>query len=335
MSMSTGFFIFLKNSMNIETLTFAHCDDFYREYTRCFESLSLPYGQILASNFLEKRLFSSELYATDCSKILITASGQVCGFLLANTRKNARQHESTALYLHLLFIFPEFQRQGYGKKTLAFLRDHAKHHQLSHIETALQWGGIWPGIPQSLQSAIAFSQHTQAHLNTGELFLELSLTEFCPPISLCLTEGYAVRFYQCTDKYALRSFLITHFSIGWMTEVMSKVDNTVETFNGYGLSETFNPNDILLITYQAQICGFCIVQSHTESDMAFFGPIGLSPMHRGRGMGDVIMTKIVDYLKSIPKLRIGLWTNEVIYEKFYKKYGFKKTYETCHAVWNV
>jgi len=117
--------------------------------------------------------------------------------------------------------------------------------------------------------------------------------------------------------------------------VMSKVDETFESFNGYGLSKTYRPNDLIVVIFQNKICGFCIVQSQTNNEMAFFGPVAILKEHRGKQLGGIILEKVVEYLQGLKKTKMGLWTNDVIYQKFYKHYGFTKTGETVHVEWNI
>lgn len=319
--------------MKIESLKLQHIEIFNEEYGHCFGSFKLPYGNQIAADFLNKRLFSSQLYHTDFSKIILTKDNQICGFILANLRKNPTQIHSIEMYLHLFFINEKYRKQSYGKQVFEYLFNYAEKNKITKILTSLQWGGIWAGIPTQLNDAILFCQKMGGQIKKGELFLELKISHFVrKKIKL---NDYEVRFFEQNDKDELYEHLKQNFGIGWQCEVMSKVDENFEPFNGYGLSHTYQPNDVIMITFENKICGFCIVQSQTTNEIAFFGPLAISKEHRGKQLGGIILEKVVEYLQNLKKTKIGLWTNEVIYEKFYQDYGFIKTGETVHVEWNI
>ncbi len=319
--------------MNIETLHPQYIEIFNKEYGDCFGNLKLPYGNQITANFLEKRIFNSQIYSFDCSKIIFTAKRDICGFILANLRKNPAQMQSSEMYLQLFFINEKYRHQYYGAQLFKYLFDYAHKNKITNIITSLQWGGIWAGIPIQLTDAISFCQKMGGEIKIGEFFLELEIAKF-EKKEIKLT-NYKVAFFKKSDREELFEYLKQHFGIGWQCEVMSKVDESFEPFNGYGLSNVYQPNDVFVITFQNKICGFCIVQSETDHDMAFFGPVAISKEHRGKQLGGIILEKVVEYLQVLKKTKIGLWTNEVIYEKFYKNYGFVKTGETVHVEWHI
>lgn len=321
------------NPLTILPLQPEHIKSFNEEYARYFAHLSLPYGQQLEKDFLEKRVFNSQLYLFDFSKIIFTAQNEICGFLLANFRKNPTQHHSSELYLQLFFIKQQYRHQGYATQIFQYLIDYAKNNGISKIITSLQWGGIWAGIFTQLTDFIYFSQKIGGEIKTGELFLELEIKKFKK--SDILSNDYEIRFFKESDRQELFQYLKQRFGIGWQCEVMSKIDENFEPFNGYGLSNVYQPHDVLIVSFQNQICGFCIVQSQTDHEMAFFGPVEISKEHRGKQLGGVILEKVVDYLQGLKKTKIGLWTNQAIYEKFYQPYGFVKTGETVHVEWHI
>lgn len=319
--------------LKIEPLQLQHFKIFAEEYARCFGGLVLPYGKQITEDFLKKRLFNSQLYLTDFSNIFLTKNNEICGFILANLRKNPTQIHSSEMYLHLFFIDEKHRNQGYGKQAFKYLFDYAKENKITKILTSLQWGGIWPGIPTQLNEVILFCEKMGGEIKTGEFFLELEMGNFLKKeIKL---NDYEIRFFEQTDKENLHQYLKQNFGIGWQCEVMSKVDENVEPFNGYGLSNTYRPKDVIVVTFENKICGFCIVQSQTNNDMAFFGPIAISKEHRGKQLGGIILEKVIEYLQSLKKTKVGLWTNEMIYQKFYKNFGFTKTGETVHVEWNI
>jgi GNAT superfamily N-acetyltransferase len=319
--------------VKIETLQPQHIEIFNQEYEKCFDQFNLPYGKKLEKDFLEQRIFKSKIYPFDFSRVFFTEKNEVCGFILANLRKNPTQTHSSEIYLHLFFINEKHRKQGYGKQAFEYLFDVAKNNRINKIITSLQWGGIWAGIPTQLNDAILFCEKMGGEIKKGELFLELETKNFIEKdVEL---NNYKIEFFEESNKESLYQHLKQNFGIGWQCEVMSKVDESFEPFNGYGLSNVYQPNDVIVVTFENKICGFCIMQSETDHEMAFFGPIAISKEHRGNQLGGIILEKVVKYLQHLKKTKIGLWTNDVIYEKFYKNYGFLKTGETVYVEWNI
>jgi len=319
--------------MKIETLQPQHIEIFNQEYEKCFDKFDLPYGKKLEKYFLEQRIFNSQIYSFDFSKIILTKKNDICGFILANLKKNPLQTHSSEIYLHWFFINEKYRNQGCGKYIFKYLFDYAKNNGIYKIITSLQWGGIFPGIPTQLNGVVLFCEKMGGVIKTGELFLELEMKHFIKK-EIRLND-YKIRFFEEMDKEKLYQHLKANFGIGWQCEVMSKVDKSFEPFNGYGLSNVYQPNDVIVVTFKNEICGFCIVQSKTDHEMAFFGPIAISKEHRGKQLGEIILEKVIEYLQNLKKTKIGLWTNDIIYKKFYQPYGFIKTGETVYVEWNI
>lgn len=319
--------------MYFRKLDFSYFKTFNQAYNDCFKVFALPYGKKIEEDFLEKRLLHSQIYPFDFSKVIFTERHEICGFLLANLRKNPAQTHASELFVQLFFIIEKYRKQGYATGVFQELFNYAKNNGISKITTSLQWGGIWPGVFTQFSDFLAFSKKRGGTIKSGELFLELETKNFQKKeIKL---NNYQIRFFKESDREKLFQYLTQRFGIGWQCEVMSKIDQHVEPFNGYGLSNVYCPNDVLIVSYQNQLCGFGIVQSQTNHEMAFCGPLEISQEHRGQQLGGLLLEKVVDYLQGLQKTKIGLWTNQAIYEKFYQPYGFVKTGETVHVEWHL
>jgi predicted GNAT family N-acyltransferase len=89
------------------------------------------------------------------------------------------------------------------------------------------------------------------------------------------------------------------------------------------------------VEYQETVGGFCVLQSNTSTDSGFFGPVGLKPELRGKGIGQDILSNAAYYLMDRGKKKMGLWTSEAIFQSFYAKYRLHKVFETVHIEWEV
>jgi len=301
-------------------------------FDECFNLRNAPYGKHISSNFLEKRVFASSIYSTDCSKAIYSKSGELCGFAMANFNAHPLQKESDALYLNLFFITEAYRNRGLGQALIKELVTTARNHGKKLLKTSLQWAGIWPGILSHWKNEIAFCQKMGGQLKPGELFIEMDLQQ---SLSRPRHENAIVRPYLASDFEALQRLLVENFSVGWTHEVFNKVSPHFDNFNGYGLAFPYCPQDVFVAENQKGICGFCIVQSTTDDKMSFFGPIGIAPAFRRMGIGTQLLFKAIDYLKAKGKEKMGLWATERNYKRFYQPFGMPKTFETVQVEWDV
>ncbi len=313
--------------MKIEVLKSKHSKLFFDEYCRYFKKTKMPYATRISPDFFKNRIINSTLYKTDCSVILLSDSGDFYGLAIANLNANPIQKNSKQLFLNLFFAKPTYEL-----KLINHILAIAKENNCEKMITSLQWNGVWAGIPTHWHDTISIFKQSGGRIKTGELYLELELDSFAVNVNPSLG-GYEIVFYKPAYFEALKKVLADNFSIGWQYEVLSKVNMEIEPFNGYGLGKTYNPKDVMLMKKGNEICGFCIVQSQTNNDTAFFGPIGLAIEHRGQGLGHFLLQSSLEYLKSLGKLQLGLWTNYEIYQRFYKPMGFYKKCETVHFEW--
>ena len=97
-----------------------------------------------------------------------------------------------------------------------------------------------------------------------------------PPLEAALKDlndqGVLIRRAQPFELTALRRFIEQHFSVGWADEV------------SVGLSN--KPVSVHLATHNHKIIGFA---AHECTRKNFFGPAGVTPEMRGRGIGKALL----------------------------------------------
>jgi GNAT superfamily N-acetyltransferase len=326
--------------MKIINLKAEHSDQFKKKFDETFAASELFYGNTISKDFLTKRLFKSSIFPSDFSKIVITDNGKIGGFAIANLRRNPGQKSSDYLYLNLFFIAPEFQNQGLGTKLIKNLLKTAKERNKKGMITSLQWCGIWSGLLAKWERTIKFCKRTGGVVQKGEIFLEYDLFSNVDErkYNLSLNKNFEIRAYDKKDLRKFHLFVSKNFGIGWTHEALRKVSHTYESFNGYGLAETYDPGDVWMISKKNDILGFCVVQSGSEeidNEKCFFGPIGIAHELRGKGLGGLLFFKAANYLRGKGKKVMGFWTDQNLYFKFYKKFGIKKTHETVNIKWPI
>ncbi len=311
-----------------------------RLYDLLFSTADLPYGRRLPDNYLRNRVFSSSLWSSDCSCILVAPGGEGVGVLLANRRLNPASAEGEWLWLHLLVVAPAWQRQGLGRMLLHSLLERAGREGRRGVATALQWSGIWPGVPLGLTAMGAFCTGTAARLRPGEVYLAKNLSEPWPQASLdkaySLREGVTVQAYTGQHREGLQRLLRELFSVGWQHETLSRIDPGYEPFNGYGLASTHDPGQpgrgVWIVTDRGRVVGFAVVQAGADGT-AFFGPVGLRPEWRGQGLGQGLLMATARQARAWGCHTLGLWTSVPLAEGFYCPLGMQQVTTTQHGEW--
>lgn len=320
------------------TLSVKHSGEIKRLFQESFSGMELYYGRDLDDEFMHRRLFSSVLYSTDCSRIQYAGDRGITAAAFANWRKRPDQSSADSLYLNLFFMKPDASGTCSAKQLIVDLMKLAKNAGKKSMVTSLQWTGVWPGILSHHTQAIEICRTTGAQLSQGEVFLE---SDICRTLKLAgrklkpLALDLEIRRYRVDDYENLHHFMSQNFSVGWLHETMSKVSAAFESFNGYGLANSYRPDDVFVIADTQRIYGFCVVQSVTGDDRSFIGPIGMAPSLRGQGIGPHLFLKALEYLRSRNKKSVGLWTTESIYQGFYSRFDMKKTMSTQCAEWKL
>lgn len=299
-----------------------------------------PYAHQVAPDYLEKRIFSSRLFSSDCSKIAISPPGRICGLAVANHKRYPDQKTPRRVYLNILLVAEGTNHDIAGRKLIHALLYEAEKAGKHGVKTSLQWGGLIPGIVTACRNELNFYSKIGCRFTAGELFLEMDFGSPIPVGNLSeLMSGDAsdivIRNYQSSDFTPLYRWIASDYGAGWTHEVFNKVDERFERFNGYGLTEPYRPDDVFIVSYQDRICGFCVVQSRTGCSKGYFGPVALSQSVRGKGIGARLFYRAINHLRAEGKTCVGLWTDRDTYLNFYKKIGCRKRYKTVHARWDV
>ncbi|MEO5355124.1 MAG: GNAT family N-acetyltransferase [Magnetococcus sp. XQGC-1] len=336
----TAVFQSLSSSCSLEPLSPRWQGEVKRLYDLLFAAADLPYGQRLPEDYLRHRLFASSLCSSDCSCMLVAPDGKGVGVLLANRRLNPASAEGEWLWLHLLAVAPDWQRQGLGRMLLHSLLERARREGKRGVATALQWSGIWPGVPAGLTTMEAFCAGTAARLRPGEMYLAKNLADPWPQAALdkacSLREEVTMRAYTDRHREGLQALLQELFSVGWQHETLSRIDPAYEPFNGYGLASTYDPvqpgRGVWVVTDRDRLVGFAVVQAGADGT-AFFGPVGLRPEWRGQGLGSGLLLATARQAQLWGCHTLGLWTSVPLANGFYRSLGMQLVTTTRHGEW--
>jgi GNAT superfamily N-acetyltransferase len=109
----------------------------------------------------------------------------------------------------------------------------------------------------------------------------LKLPSLEPYLEPLRARGILVRPARAYEKTATRRFVLAHFSPGW-------ADETDVAFSRV-------PVGCYLATNERNIVGFAAIESTAK---AYFGPTGVSPSHRGLGIGAALLVAALHGLRE-------------------------------------
>ena len=325
-------------SLDITALNVKDTEAIKRLYQESFSGMDLYYGEYINDEYIQRRLFSSVLYITDRSIVHRVGDCELDAAVFANLRKSPDQVSSDSLYLNLIVMKPDIDGKTSATRLIKELLKIAERAGKRRVVTSLQWSGMWPGILSNYTQAIEICRETKARLSHGEVFLvaDISRTLHLAKRGFQnLPSNLEIRQYYDEDYDKLHRLMMRNFSIGWLHETLSKVNVDFESFNGYGLAETYRPEDVLVVMDKKRLCGFCVVQSVTDGYRSFIGPLGMEPSYRGQGIGTHLFLKALEYLNGRSKNSVGLWTSQSIYQSFYSRFDMTETMSTYSAEWRI
>ena len=122
----------------------------------------------------------------------------------------------------------------------------------------------------------------------------------------------------------LKTLIGSDFGIHWYHEVLSKVEKGVEEFNGYGLIDVYDPEEVLLVVKDEELIGFGIVHGKNRN-CGYFGPIGIKESYRSKKIGTILLYRLIEILHRKGVKRVKLYTKADTFQsnQYYPKAGFK------------
>lgn len=110
----------------------------------------------------------------------------------------------------------------------------------------------------------------------------LSLPPSAPIVETLAGQGVVIRPAHPFEQTRLRAFCETHFSTAWADEATAGLYN--------------KPVTTLIAIENKQMIGFACYEC-TRRD--YFGPTGVAPEHRGRGVGKALLLAALEGLRAM------------------------------------
>ena len=281
---------------------------------------SIPYDTISETRFAHMILldpnFQSEYVA------IAEADGKVVGFVLGLVRRVPyflETMETDSAWITAFGVHPDYQQQGIGRALFDYL-----FQKLSAIN--IQYVRISPYVPNYIVPGVDIESYQQTVQVLTDKFgfkttsiaisMGVNLTQFSVPDDIIAhqsrletDDSITIRPTTINDIPDVLNFLIEKFGWDWYRHASDYLRDYVA-----------GSQDIcFLVAHQAdQVVGFC--QQRQER----FGPFGVDPAMRGKGIGRVLLFRCLELMRSKRfYYTYFLWTDERA-AKLYATAGFQR-----------
>lgn len=217
-------------------------------------------------------------------------------------------------------VVPEARRQGMGsallKASLDFFR---RENRKQVIFSTYSPNYFVPGVDMKAYApAMQILEKSGFEKVTEFISMDARIVQYVRPDSVVEKEeklrksGIDVRFYEREDLFNYLEFHRKHMPPDWL--MLSK-KNLIDLTRGM-----FEPDQIVVALDKGEIVGFC------QHEAEHFGPFGVADSHQGKGIGTVLLSKVLERMhqKGLHGAWL-LWTGERAAQGVYGRLGFTET----------
>ncbi len=254
--------------------------------------------------------------------LVAETDGSVIGYCLGMVRKypyEERGLEPERAWIPVMFVHPDFQRQGIGRQLVLALEE--KFYKLGKSNITLgaySPNYFFPGPDKDAYGgSIPFFESLGYKVLGEAVGMDLVLYNFKIPedvkkIKKQLEDEHGIQIIRFTKDYTLPllGFLKENFPGGWVRNVRE----TLEKFKG-------EERILLAIDRERNILGYC--QRAIDDLEGHFGPFGVSEKMRGKKIGSVLFYEMLMDMYSRGIYHVWLaWTDNDA-QRFYERAGMK------------
>jgi GNAT superfamily N-acetyltransferase len=264
---------------------------------------------------------------------LLKDDSKLIGLIVTKVNNSGLPECENFAWISTLIVDKEYRNQGFGKLLYSKTEEKLKEKGIQKLILGGERDNFFSGIPNPTVESMEFFKKRGFVLNIDQhydLMADVSKHDFAGlGASLNCEDDFVTAVMTITDREKLAAFFDQSFPGRWKFEIMEYVDS------GYDLQ-----NVVLL--WQKTTCdivGFCkVFKSDNQSDLdeiygsfwGSLGPIGISEVIRGKGLGKKILLDSLIHLQRRGARNIIIdWT---VLKDFYGQFGFKpcKTYRGAY-----
>lgn len=283
---------------------------------------SLLYDPVSEERFF-KQVVMDENFDRELAVSLVK-DGRIIGFCLGVKRKYpylTRGLEPDRGWISIMYVLPEYKKQGYGQILLDEVEKRLKERQTKEITLcAYSPNYFTPGIDINYEAAVSFFEKNE-YAKTGDaVSMQRSLfTYSIPSHTLQKMEDFQKKgwkFCSYSNEYmdGVLEFTKKEFDAGWVRNILQAIKK-----------KEAEDTILLAVDEKNQVVGYCMRK--IDGNDARFGPIGVKEDLRSSGIGGILFDL---QMREMQKRGICyayfLWTHGDAM-RFYERHGMS-TYRT-------
>lgn len=293
------------------------------------EGIVNAWNEVLDKDPMTRKRFR-DLVLLDCNfdpqgLRLALVDGQVVGLVYAVRRlipMLGTDLEPNTGWIPFFFVLPGYQRQGIATKlmqrALVFLQE-AGREEVFFASYAPNY--VLPGLDaQAYPAGLALLETLGFERQYSPVAMDRSLVDFVFPGDVKalqnqrILEGYSFDFARDSDLVELIGFANHEFNPDWGRAIRE------------GVLRGMPMERILVAREDGNLVGFCMYGGY-EGIPERFGPFGVDPKQRGKGLGKILLNLCLQAMRSEGLHGAWfLWTGETSSAGYlYKKTGFVVT----------
>lgn len=289
-------------------------DEIIKLWNHCLSKDPITKRTFREKTFLDPDFDSNGALVAEKEKTLI-------GFTLAVVRKipnNGRGLEEDRGWITAIFVRPEYQRKGVGatllQKALDFFRSQKRQVVYVCGLSGSAPNYFFPGVDiQMYGGALEFFKKYGFKVDHEAISMKGLLVNFKIPDKTknkeeqLKREGIIVQFLESEYDQALLFFLSRYFPGDWHKHTRQLLESNVDR------------KRFFIALKSKEVIGYC----HYKGE--HFGPFGVSPKYRRKGIGAVIFLKCTEKIHKDGGKKVWLyWADEPVAAEFYRGFGLKE-----------
>lgn len=260
-------------------------------------------------------------------------SNKTIGFIYATKRKFPyleRGLEPERGWINIMFVDPDYQRQGIGTKLLSICEDILTNLGVKNITLASYSPNyfFWGIDKGNYKAAVSFFEKngytpTEKHYSMGRDLHGYDIPKEVKEKQLD-AEAHGFKFINFNYKYTLDvlNFLKDEFGGGWKRNALIAMQD--------GVAE-----DVLTLVVDKNdtICGCC--NRAIDKNPSRIGPIGIAKNHRNCGLGTILFCYTVKEMTKKGIFHVYFITTNEDGRRYYERLGLKIIRKTTDYVKNL
>jgi len=293
--------------------------------TADFEALAKLWNDFYPSEFridaeiLRQNTVGSPVFDWGASQIAVM-DDRILGFVAVKQSADKLYGKAPTDTAHVSAL--AFTEVDAGIDFLADVKSLLRHRGIQTLTYGADSRHFFPGCPNGAQGLCSFLM-VEGFEDGAECYdVERDLQSYASPKEA--PEGITFRSLEPNESQVLDALISSEFSGRWRYDVLEKV-------------QVEGPGCVYVVENNGQLIGFALIQDWTNrqpigggvwrnslgENWGSLGPIGVAAAHRGKGIGDGLLSAALLELKGRGVKRCIIdWT---VLKDFYGRHGFEVT----------